>query len=166
MHIFHLLLFVRKLIYSCCSTMYLCGRFIIKMFFRGRVGNIHNPFVLYHPPCNVASFPLYILNPSFVYSTRYPASQNFCVDISDCCKSGTMCDSVASSGNLPMSKLRVCVDRTTVPLGRLIFISFFAIFTFFTGAFGVRKFPVAPVSDIPCFFRNLVLEVSPILVVR
>ena len=63
-----------------------------------------------------------------------------------------MCDTVTSSGNPYVSMLYVCVERAMVPLGSLIFMGCFSTFTFFTGAFGVRKFPVFPVSDIPCSF--------------
>ena len=60
-----------------------------------------------------------------------------------------MCDIITFSGNSCMSMLQACVELTLDPLGRLIVMGCFANFLFFTGAFGVRKVSVAPVSEIP-----------------
>lgn len=124
--------------------------FLVRAFIsRDLMGNIQNPFILFYPPFKTTSLTFLITHHLLVNSTRYPASQNFFVDTSDCSKAGTMCASITSSGNLGMFMLHVCVERAITPLCKLIVMGCFANFLFFTGAVVVRKLPVAPVSEIP-----------------
>ena len=80
--------------------------------------------------------------------TLQPASQNFLVKISDACDNpGTMCASVILFGNHGMSRLHVCVERIFSLLGSRIWMGFVAIFLLTMGAPSIRKWPVAPESE-------------------
>ena len=89
------------------------------------------------------------LHSSLLNNTLHPASQKFRVEMNDACaRPGTMWASVTSEGSHGMSRLHVCVDHITVPSGHVIAIGFLAGLMFTTGAPFIRKFPVAPESNI------------------
>ena len=79
-----------------------------------------------------------------------PASQNFFVEIrEECCRSGTMCASVISSGSHGISKLQVCVEYIMLPSGNFIAIGKSADFMLTTADPSARKWDDAPSSPLP-----------------
>ena len=96
--------------------------------------------------------------------TLQPASQNFLVEISDVCDNpGTMCASVISLGNHGMSRLHVWVERIFSLLGSRIWMGFVAIFLLTMGAPSIRKWPVAPESEMAYSIALVSRRVSNIM---
>ena len=96
--------------------------------------------------------------------TLQPASQNFLVEMSDACDNpGTMCASVISFGNHGMSRLPVCVERIFSLLGSRIWMGFVAIFLLTMGAPSIRKWPVAPESEMAYLIALVSRRVSNIM---
>ena len=97
-------------------------------------------------------------------TTLHPASQNLRVDINDKCASpGTMWASVISCGSHGMSRLHVWVDLMCLPFGNVMVIGLLAIRLFVTGTFSMRKWPVAPESDMACVTHRCTFSTSKIV---
>ena len=80
------------------------------------------------------------------------ASHNDLIDMSDACaRAGTMCAFLAARGRCGMFGSHVCVDLMSFPSGSEIHSGLLVGWMFVAGAFGMRKWPVAPVSAIPVF---------------
>ena len=77
-----------------------------------------------------------------------------------CFNPGTICASLALGGNDGISISHVCVDLIVLPSGRVISRGSVVGRIFLTGAWGIKKCPVAPASATPQF---LLIVISPTL---
>ena len=96
-----------------------------------------------------------------LYSTWHPASHSILMEMREACfKPGTICASLAFGGNAGISISHVCVDLMIFPSGCVISRGSVVGRIFLTGAWGIKKCPVAPASATPLF---LLIVMSPTL---